>query len=160
MTLSIRMTSKNGNAGLTSTTMLWDWHLEVNSSKSVHCCTVSENKPTTFYLQLVFRRRIKRSILKWWLRFDDYFKIGRGAIFERAHFNHRNQLPYKTAEEYVTFLFDLVDSCNYGDFREEMLRDRLMVGVWDVTLSERLQMDNPWESHENGQTEGSRTQAQ
>ena len=75
-------------------------------------------------------------------KFDDYFKIRRNVIFERARFNRRNQLPDETAEEYVTVLFNLVDSCNYGDFREEMLRDRLVVGIRDVALSERLQMDS------------------
>ena len=69
-------------------------------------------------------------------KFDDYFKIRRNVIFERARFNRRNQLPDETAEEYVTVLFNLVDSCNYGDFREEMLRDRLVVGIRDVALSE------------------------
>ena len=64
VTLSTRMTGKNGNAGLTSTATLWDWHPEVNSNKSAHCCTVSENKPMTFYLQLVFQRRIGKSIQK------------------------------------------------------------------------------------------------
>ena len=75
-------------------------------------------------------------------KFDDYFKIRKNVIFERARFNRRNQLPDETAEEYVTALFNLVDSCNYGEFREEMLRDRLVVGIRDISLSERLQMDS------------------
>ena len=63
-------------------------------------------------------------------------------IFERARFNRRNQLPGETVEEYVTVLFNLVDSCNYGELRDEMLRDRLVVGIRDMALSERLQMDS------------------
>ena len=75
-------------------------------------------------------------------KFDDYFKIRRNVIFEHAHFNRRNQLPDEIAKEYMTVLFNLVDSCNYSVFREEMLRDHLVVGIQDVTLSERLQMDS------------------
>ena len=74
--------------------------------------------------------------------FDDYFKVRKNIIFERARFNRRNQLPGETAEEYVTVLFNLVDSCNYGELKDEMLRDRLVVGIRDVSLSERLQMDS------------------
>jgi len=73
---------------------------------------------------------------------DDYFKVRKNVIFERARFNRRNQLQGETAEEYVTVLFNLVDSCNYGELRDEMLRDRLVVGIRDVALSERLQMDS------------------
>ena len=75
-------------------------------------------------------------------KFDDHFKIQKNVIFECACFYHRNQLPGKTAKEYVTVLFNLVESCNYGNLREEMLRDCLVVGIQDVTLSERLQMDS------------------
>ena len=74
-------------------------------------------------------------------KFDEYFHVRKNIIFERARFNRRNQLPDETAEEYITVLFNLIDSCNYGNLRDEMLRDRLVVGICDVHLSERLQMD-------------------
>ena len=75
-------------------------------------------------------------------KLDDYFKVRKNVIFERAQFNRRNQLPGETVEEYVTVLFNLVDSCHYAEFKEEMLRDRLVVGIRDLALSERLQMDS------------------
>jgi len=75
-------------------------------------------------------------------KLDDYFKVRKNVIFERARFNRRNQLSEETAEEYITALFHLVDSCNYGDLKDEMLRDRLVVGIRDGGLSQRLQMDS------------------
>ena len=60
-------------------------------------------------------------------RLDDYFKVRKNVSFERARFNRRNQLPGETVEEYVTVLFNLVDSCHYAEFKEEMLHDRLVV---------------------------------
>ena len=75
-------------------------------------------------------------------KFDAYFQVRKNVIFERARFNRRNQLPGETAEEYVTVLFNLVESCNYNNFKEEMLRDCLVVGIRDTALSERLQMDS------------------
>lgn len=82
---------------------------------------------------------------------DKYFQVRKNVIFERAIFNRRNQLPGETAEEYVTVLFNLV-SCNYGEFRDEMLCDRLVIGITNTALSEQT---NVREGHETGQTAGS-----
>ena len=62
-------------------------------------------------------------------KLDDYFKVRKNVIFKRARFNRRNQLSEETAEEYITALFHLVDSCNYGNLKDEMLRDGLLVGI-------------------------------
>ena len=74
-------------------------------------------------------------------KFDDHFQVRRNIIFERAKFNRRNQLEGESAELYITALYALVETCNYGDLREEMLRDRIVVGIRDARLSERLQLD-------------------
>ena len=44
-------------------------------------------------------------------------------------------------EEYITTLYSLIETCNYGDLKNELLRDRLIVGIRDAKLSESLQMD-------------------
>lgn len=71
-------------------------------------------------------------------KFDDFFQVRKNVIFERARFNRRNQLEGESAEQYVTALYSLVETC---ELRDEMLRDRLVVGIRDSALSERLQMD-------------------
>jgi len=38
-------------------------------------------------------------------------------------------------------LYTLAANFNYGDIEAEMIRDRLVVGIWDTSLSERLQLD-------------------
>ena len=75
-------------------------------------------------------------------KFDEYFRVRKNVIFERARFNRRHQLPSETAEEYITALYHLVESCEYGGLKEELLRDRLVVGIRDLKLSERLQMES------------------
>ena len=35
----------------------------------------------------------------------------------------------------------MADNCEYGDFKSQMIRDRLVVGIRDTALSERLQMN-------------------
>ena len=38
-------------------------------------------------------------------------------------------------------LYRLADSCDYGDLNDEMIRDRLVVGIRDAVLSQLLQLD-------------------
>ena len=45
-------------------------------------------------------------------------------------------------EQYIATLYRLIETCDYGDFTDEMLRDRLVVGIRDTALSKRLQMDH------------------
>ena len=51
--------------------------------------------------------------------FDDYFKVRINVILERAKFNRRAQREGETAEEYITALYNLVETCNYKDLKEE-----------------------------------------
>ena len=74
-------------------------------------------------------------------KFDGYFDVRKNVIFERARFNKRNQLDGETAEEYITALYGLIETCEYGALKEEMLRDRLVVGIRDTNVSQKLQMN-------------------
>ena len=74
-------------------------------------------------------------------KFNDYFKVYKNVIFERARFNCRNQLKEESVEQYLTDLYRLAETCEYGDLTSQMIRDRLVVGILDLKLLERLQMD-------------------
>jgi len=74
-------------------------------------------------------------------KFDEFFKVRRNIIFERARFNQRNQLKGESAETYITALYGLIENCNFGALKDELLRDRLVVGIQDQKLSQQLQMD-------------------
>ena len=65
----------------------------------------------------------------------------RNVIFERARFNRRIQHEGQSAETYISDLYELSEFCNYGDLKDEMLRDRLVVGIRDTGLSEKMQTD-------------------
>ena len=73
-------------------------------------------------------------------KLDSFFQVRKNTIFERATFNRHCQGEDETAEEFTTTLFALAENCNYGDLREELIRDRLVVGIKDTALSEHLQM--------------------
>ena len=74
-------------------------------------------------------------------KLNDYFKVRKNVILERARFNRRNQLQGETAEQYITTLYRLAETCEYGELTSQMIRDRLVVGIQDISLSERMQMD-------------------
>ena len=74
-------------------------------------------------------------------KFDAFFKVRRNIISERARFNRRNQQSGETSEEFIMALHSLAENCDYGNMTDEMIRDRLVVGIRDTALSEKLQMD-------------------
>ena len=41
----------------------------------------------------------------------------------------------------ITILYNFAEKCGYGDMREEMIHDRLIVGIRDTSLSEGIQLD-------------------
>ena len=74
-------------------------------------------------------------------KFDENFATRRNIIYERARFNLRTQQPGESAEQFIIALYTLSEWCEYGDMREELIRDRLVVGILDSALSEKLQLD-------------------
>ena len=75
-------------------------------------------------------------------KLDAFFQTRKNVIFERAPFNRRNQLDGESAEQYITELYKLAESCDYREMKEELIRDRLVVGIKDRTLSEQLQLES------------------
>ena len=74
-------------------------------------------------------------------KFDGFFRVRKNVIYERARFNRRYQLEGESVDEYITALYSLVETCEYGTLRDEMLRDRIVVGIQDSAMSEKLQLD-------------------
>ncbi|VDI76639.1 Hypothetical predicted protein [Mytilus galloprovincialis] len=74
-------------------------------------------------------------------QFDKYFIVRRNVIFERAKFNKRKQDDDEGVESFVTSLYTLTEHCGYNDLRQEMIRDRIVVGIKDSNLSLKMQLD-------------------
>lgn len=74
-------------------------------------------------------------------KFENHFVKRRNTIFERAKFNTRKQEAGESVDSFVTDLYCLAKHCNYGPLHDEMIRDRIVVGLLDSRLSEKLQMD-------------------
>ena len=74
-------------------------------------------------------------------KFESHFVKRRNVIFERVKFNSRKQLQDETVDSFITDLFCLAEHCAYGQLHNEMIRDRLVVGLLDASLSEKMQLD-------------------
>ena len=72
-------------------------------------------------------------------KFDHYFVK---KIFERAKFNMRKQEEGESVDSFVTALYALAEHCSYGALHDEMIRDRLVVGLQSAKMSEKLQLDS------------------
>uniref|UniRef100_A0A1X7U2M8 CCHC-type domain-containing protein n=1 Tax=Amphimedon queenslandica TaxID=400682 RepID=A0A1X7U2M8_AMPQE len=75
-------------------------------------------------------------------KFEGFFVKRRNVIYERAKFNMRKQEEGETVAAFINDLYILVEHCEYAALQEEMIRDRLVVGLRDSKLSERLQLDS------------------
>ena len=62
-------------------------------------------------------------------------------IFERARFNQRCQGESETTEQFITSLYSLAADCEFGELKEQLIHDHIVVGIRDSSLSVKLQMD-------------------
>ncbi|XP_069125619.1 uncharacterized protein [Argopecten irradians] len=92
---------------------------------------------TSFSLTEANRKKWKNVVEK----FNEYFIPKRNIIFERSKFNLRKQEEGETVDSFVTALHVLADHCNFGALHDEMIRDRIVVGVRDHKVSEKMQLD-------------------
>ena len=73
-------------------------------------------------------------------KFERYFVKRRNTIFEREKFNKRKQEENESVDEFITDVYCLAEHCGYAALHK-MVRDRIVVGIRDGHLSEKMQMD-------------------
>ena len=74
-------------------------------------------------------------------KFQSFFVKRRNIVYGRCRFNLRRQEEGESAASFISNVYALADHCDYGDLSDELIRDRLVVGIRDSRLSERLQSD-------------------
>ena len=75
------------------------------------------------------------------VKFDSFFNVSKNMITEHTKFNKHSQLPGEPVEQFVASLYNLAVDCNFGELKDQLIRNRIVVGIRDASLSERLQMD-------------------
>ena len=58
-----------------------------------------------------------------------------GATFH----NERNQKEGESVEEYIRLLYELSEHADFADRQSTLIRDRLVLGLFDQELSEKRQ---------------------
>ena len=71
-------------------------------------------------------------------KFDTYFRPVKNVIFERLRFNQIIQLQGQSIQDFITALQTQADNCEYTTMRDEMVRDRIVVGVRQAKLRQHL----------------------
>lgn len=74
--------------------------------------------------------------------FQNHFDVTHNVIYERTIFNQRNQHEGESTREFIDALNKQVEKCKYGEMRDELLRDRIVAGMSNIKLSEKLQFDD------------------
>ena len=66
----------------------------------------------------------------------------KNIIYQRAKFNARKQEDRESVDTFITSLYGLAEKCMFGNLHNDMIRDRIVVGIKDTVLSERMQLDD------------------
>ena len=78
------------------------------------------------------------SVLK---KFDAFCNPRKNTIYERYVFFSRNQENGESIAHYVTVLKTMSNTCEFGDLKEPLIRDRVVFGIQDNSVRERLVRD-------------------
>ena len=70
-------------------------------------------------------------------KFDDFHKTAKCDLRE----GQRKQEPQESVDSFITSLHFLVEHCSYGELYDEMIRDCIVVGLRDASITQKLQMD-------------------
>ena len=71
-------------------------------------------------------------------KFEERCVPARNETYEQYVFFKREQLLSESLDSYVTALMKLSESCGFGTLRESLVRDRLILGVKDDKVREKL----------------------
>lgn len=74
-------------------------------------------------------------------KFDEHFVPKRNVIHDRACFHKRTQRDGETVEVFVQSLYELVQHCKFGNSKDEQIGHRIVIGILDKEVSQRLQLE-------------------
>ena len=94
------------------------------------CYEVYENLPLT-----VDERKDSDSIIS---KLTEYFEPQRNIIYERYLFNSATQRSENKIDQFVNELRKLASTCEYGTLSDELIRDRIVIGISDSSMRARL----------------------
>ena len=70
--------------------------------------------------------------------FEQYCEPRKNTIYERYLFFSRGQESGEPIDKYATVLRKMADSCKFQDLKDSLIRDRIVFGIADNNVRERL----------------------
>ncbi|KAI2648690.1 Transposon Ty3-G Gag-Pol polyprotein [Labeo rohita] len=74
-------------------------------------------------------------------KFDEHFVPKRNLLHDRACFHKRSQRNGESVEAFVRSLYELAEFCDFRATKDEQIRDRIVIGIADSNVSEKLQLE-------------------
>ena len=71
-------------------------------------------------------------------KFDDYFTPKKNITYQRYRFFSYNQNDGQSIDSYATELRTRADHCDFGDLKDSLIRDKIVIGIRDSKTQERL----------------------
>ena len=125
---------RNGCVSSNTSEMLLTWIQRPNKSRlaPLFTCIQCRNKQRIFYNPFSSPRRNRYRTLYMTVRgkFESFFMKRRNIVYEWCKFNRRCQEEGESAPD----LYALAEHCGYGDLRDELIQDRLVVGIRDSSF--------------------------
>ena len=90
------------------------------------------------FLNLNIPDKDKKNVRTCIAALENYFKPKRNVVYERFVFNSRLQNPGESFDNYVTRLRKCASSCEFGLLTDELIRDRLVIGLLDRSTKGKL----------------------
>ena len=69
---------------------------------------------------------------------NEYFIPQKNVLYKRFVFNSAVQKAGESIDEFVLRLLKLADTCEFGELKDSLIRDRLVIGTMDEGGRERL----------------------
>ena len=100
--------------------------------------TVAGQEALEVYNTLTFTGTDKEKYDKVITKFKDYCTPQQNETYERFKFHSRKQKEGERIEQFVTDLRLQSQSCNFGELKDSLIRDQIIIGVRDHGVRENL----------------------
>ena len=74
-------------------------------------------------------------------KFENHFIPKLNVIFELAKFYMRSQITDEPVNNYINDFYCIAEHYSFGTLKDEMIRDKIVIGIKDKVLSQKLQLD-------------------